>query len=150
MRLLLIAAVALLAFPAQAQDVSASPTYGDVRLTGGFTPDPHVTELTAGGSVDVTISGCAYGEVANAPDVDLYYTASGGHDLYIYAVSSIDTTILINTPNGSWVCDDDSYDDGDPLVVIRNAPSGLYDIWVGTYGSSNGSATLFISEIDPR
>lgn len=41
-------------------------------------------------------------------------------------------------------------DDGDPLVVIRNAPSGLYDIGVGTCGSRNDSATLLVSDVDPR
>ena len=148
--LLFLAALALLAVPAQAQDVSADPTYGDVRLAEGFTPDPHVTELMAGGSTEVDLPGCTYGSVANAPDVDLYYTTSGGSDLYIYAVSGDDTTILVNTPNGTWVCDDDSYGDGDPIVVIRDAPAGLYDIWVGTYGDDMADATLYISEIDPR
>ena len=151
MRLLLLAVAAvLLALPAQAQNPGASPTYGDVRLSEGFMPDPHRTNLTAGGSIDVSIGNCSYGQVANAPDVDLYYTTSGGSDLFIYAVSGTDTTILVNTPNGSWVCNDDGYGDGDPIVVIRNAPGGLYDIWVGTYGSSMANANLYISEIDPR
>ena len=38
---------------------------------------------------------------------------------------------------------------GDP-VVIPNAESGLYNVWVGTYGSEGGPATLKISELDPR
>ena len=150
MRLLIAAAALALAIPAQAQNLAADANYGNIRLAEGFTPDPHRTSLTAGGSVDVNVGGCSYGNVSNAPDLELRYTTSGSSTLYIYAVSGSDTTILVNTSNGSWVCDDDSYGDGDPIVVIRNAPAGTYDIWVGTYGSSMADATLYISEIDPR
>ena len=48
------------------------------------------------------------------------------------------------------MCNDDSFGDSDPFIVIPNAPSGLYDIWVGTYGSDPFGATLFISELDPQ
>ena len=147
---LALLALLLTAPLASAQDVSADPTYGDVSLDEGFMPDPHTTSLMAGGSVEVDLPGCSYGAVAEAPDVDLYYTTSGDSDLYIYAVSGEDTTILVNTPSGSWTCDDDSYGDGDPIVVIRSAEAGLYDIWVGTYGDDMAEAKLFISEVDPR
>lgn len=152
MRLFLLVAALLLAAPyAEAQNRSLNPTYGSVTLARGFTPDPHSIELTAGGSQNVTISGCAYGRVANAPDVKFTYrNANQATTLYVYAVSGSDTTLLVNLPNGSWTCDDDSYGDGDPLLVIRNPPSGLYDIWVGTFGSDTAPATLYISEIDPR
>ena len=148
--LLLLAALVLAAPLAHGQDVAADPTYGDVRLDEGFTPDPHVVDLTAGGSIAVDVPGCDYGVVADAPDVDLYYTTSQASDLYIYAVAGEDTTLLINLPDGSWACDDDGYGDGDPIVVIRNARAGLYDIWVGTFGDDTTEATLFISEVDPR
>ncbi|MEM1116954.1 MAG: peptidase S1 [Bacteroidota bacterium] len=151
MRIPLLLLALLVAAPlASAQDISAVPTYGDVRLDEGFMPDPHTTDLTAGGSVEVSIPGCSYGHVAEAPDVDFYYTSSGGSDLFIYAVSGDDTTILVNTPDGSWTCDDDSYGDGDPIAVIRNAPAGLYNIWVGTYSDGLSDARLMISEVDPR
>ncbi|MEL6612041.1 MAG: peptidase S1, partial [Bacteroidota bacterium] len=69
------ATLALLLVPVtvSAQNVAASPTYGDVRLTEGFRPDPHTTRLTAGGSIEVNKGACTYGFVAEAPDVDLYY-----------------------------------------------------------------------------
>jgi hypothetical protein len=144
-------AIGLVAVPeARAQNIAATPTYGDVRLEGGFLPDPHTTALTAGGSVDVSRGACQYGKVANAPDVDLYYSGNGGRTLYIYVRSSIDTTLLVNLPQGDWVCDDDSLGNLDPLLIVRNAPSGLYNVWVGTYGDSMGPGLLYISEIDPR
>lgn len=149
--LLAIAAICFVLVPTtQAQDISADPTYGNVRLDGGFMPDPHVVELTAGGSVSVNVGGCTYGKVANAPDVDFYYNGNEQRTLYITATAGDDTTLLINTPNGSWICDDDSFGNRNPILVIRNAPSGLYNIWVGTYGDDMAPATLRISEIDPR
>jgi hypothetical protein len=147
---LLLMASSLIASDLAAQSIGASPTYGSVNLRAGFLPDPHVTDLTAGGSVEVNRGSCSYGKVANSPDVDLYYEGSGGNTLYIYAESKVDITLLINLPNGSWECDDDGYQGLNPLLIVRNAPSGLYNVWVGTYGSDMASARLMISEIDPR
>jgi hypothetical protein len=113
-------------------------------------PDPWSRSLTAGGGTEVNVSGCSFGYVATAPDVDLQYQSSGGSTLYIYVQSNDDTTLLINLPDGSWVCDDDDFGDRNPIVIIPNAQGGLYDVWVGTYGDDMASATLYISEIDPR
>ena len=149
MALALLGFIALATDDAAAQDTGASPTYGDVSLDGGFTPDPWEVDLTAGGSFSVDRGNCSYGKVASAPDLDLYWEGSGS-TLYIYVVGGEDTTLLVNMPNATWRCDDDSYGDGDPILSIPKAPDGLYDIWVGTYGEGMVSATLYISELDPR
>ena len=148
--LLSVGLAAALVAPANAQDPSAVPTYGSVELAAGFTPDPHQVSLTAGGSIDVNVGGCGYGYVASSPDYDLYWTAGTGSTLYIYARAGEDTTLLINLPDGSWICNDDGLGNRNPLVTIPKAPSGLYDIWVGTYGTSTVSATLYISELNPQ
>ncbi|MDX1439417.1 MAG: hypothetical protein R3284_05895 [Rubricoccaceae bacterium] len=142
--------IALTATTASAQSISAEPTYGSVSLDEGFLPDPHSTSLTAGGSIEVNKGSCSYGYVANAPDVDLYYTSSGGSNLYVYVRGDDDTTLLINTPSGQWVCNDDGLGGSNPVVVLPGADGGLYNIWVGTYGDDLTSATLYISEVDPR
>lgn len=147
----MLAALALVPLShASAQDVAAAPTYGSAELSSGFMPDPHVIELTAGGDIAVNEGACNYGKVADAPDFDLYYTATEANTLYISAISGEDTTLLVNGPDGRWYCDDDSYGDLDPVIAIPKAQSGLYDIWVGTYGEELVSATLYISEVDPR
>ena len=133
-----------------APDLSLDPTYGDVNLDEGFLPDPHEVSLIAGGDIEVAVGSCSYGYVAEPPDVDFYYTTSGSSNLYVYVNAAEDTTLLVNRPDGSWVCNDDDLGDGNPVVVIPSAADGLYDIWVGTYGASNTNATLYISEIDPR
>lgn len=148
--LVILGLIALSAPYAAAQDYSEEPTYGSVSLEEGFLPDPHTESLTAGGSIEVSMGACNYGFVANAPDVDFYYTSSGGSDLYIYVNSTDDTTLLINKPDGSWVCNDDGLGRGNPIVMLSGAPGGLYNIWVGTYGDDLSDATLSLSEIDPR
>lgn len=148
---LLLAAAVLVAVPASAQTPSETATYAEISLAAGFTPDPYNIDITAGGTRSVSVtSECDYGVVANAPDLEVNFTESAGGPLYIYAVSSEDTTILVNMPDGSWVCDDDSYGDGDPIVEIYDADMGIYDIWVGTYNDDTASASLYVSEIDPR
>lgn len=137
--------------PAQAQDVSAAPTYGSARLASGFTPDPYNVQVQSGGSINAASLGspCA-GFIANAPDFDLYWTAgSGALPLAISVASDADTTLVINGPDGRWYCDDDGGNEGlNPSIVFNNPQSGLYDIWIGTYGNSSlQPATLSISEL---
>ncbi len=143
-------AVAVSAVPSMAQDWQASPTYGSVSLTTGFTPDPHYVGLRSGGPINVaqTLGGACRGFVANAPDFDLYFTGGSNLPLAISVDSAADTTLVINDPNGNWYCDDDSGDGLNPSIVFSNPASGLYDIWVGTYSSASlQDATLAISEL---
>ena len=112
---------------AAAQNYSLAPTFGSTNLAANFQPDPHRVSLTAGGNIDVStrVSGCL-GFVADAPQ---------------------DTTLVINAPDGSWYCDDDTRG-LDPVVQFPNPMSGQYDIWVGTWSNSSfPSAVLNISEI---
>lgn len=123
--------------------------YATRNLQGGFVPDPDVVQLTAGGSNRVAIGSCTFGYVASAPDVKLNYSGNGSRTLYIYARATSDITLLVNMPNAQYSCDDDGLGGGNPLITIPNAPSGRYDVWVGTYGTSTAPAQLFISELRP-
>lgn len=132
-------------------DWRATPTYGSVNLSAGFMPDPHQVPLSAGGSTRVNSSlghDCAGYIYAAAPDVDLYYTA-GSLPLYIHVESQADTTLVINAPDGRWYCNDDAIG-LNPMVAFPKAQSGMYNIWVGVWGSSElRDATLKITEINP-
>ncbi len=149
---LITAGVAALAAAstATAQDYTADPLYGLANLSSGFSPDPHRVDLTAGGSRQASnVRSDCRGWVANAPDYSVRYNAGSLFELYFSVDSDVDTTLLINTPTGEWICDDDGADEPlNPLIHFENPQSGRYDIWVGTY-RENGqdSATLFVSEI---
>lgn len=144
-------AAATLSLDAQAQNVYANPLYGTVNLSGGFLPDPQAVQVQAGGPMAAGSlgPGCAGYITPNQPDVRLNFSA-GSLPLYLYARSGADTTLVVNLPNGQWVCNDD-FIGLDPGLRIQPAMSGQYDIWVGTYSPGNISpATLLISELDPR
>jgi hypothetical protein len=142
-------ALACVALPAAAQDVDAEPNYGTVELAAGFTPDPHRVNLQSGGDIDASgIGSPCNGYISNAPDVRLVY-ASGNYPLIISVQSGVDTTLVVNAPDGEWYCDDDGGNIGtNPSVRFDNAMSGRYEIWVGTYGSASlAPAQLQISEL---
>jgi serine protease Do/protease YdgD len=142
-------ATTLATAPAMAQNFNLPPAFGTVTLNAGFMPDPHNVNLTAGGNIPADRLGpdCA-GTIADAPDVRLNYTG-GGFPLYLYANSSADVTLVVNLPDGTWLCNDD-LNGTDPGVVLSRPASGQYDIWVGVFSGGTAPARLGISEIPPR
>ncbi len=130
-------------------DPNLPARYGDVSLQAGFLPDPHMRNVTAGGSISAqdSFSQCR-GYIAAAPDHSVYYSA-GSSPLIFTADSDRDTTLVIYGPDGRWYCDDDGAQSSfNPMVRFNNPMSGRYSVWVGTYSSGAGApATLFVSEI---
>lgn len=146
------AAIVLGAGVAAAQNYSLQPAYGTLNLSAGFTPDPQVVNVQAGGNRSAqSLSSSCQGFIADAPDVRVNYSA-GSYQLMISADSSADTTLVINGPDGRWYCDDDGGNNGlNPLIQFNNPGSGQYDIWIGTYSSGSlQPAQLYISEIGSR
>ncbi|MAI89978.1 peptidase S1 [Ponticaulis sp.] len=131
---------------AYAQDFSLEPSFGTVALDTGFEPDPYQVEIIAGGTVDAASVGCA-GMIADAPDFRLNYNAGDIFPLIISVASADDTTLVINAPDGSWICDDDT-DGLNPVVSLSSPLSGQYDIWVGDYEGGNAASVLSISEVE--
>jgi hypothetical protein len=135
---------------ATAQDFNAQPNYGTINLNAGFMPDPQVVNLQSGGTIDAqqAISSSCRGFITNAPDVRLNYQA-GGYPLILSVASNADTTLVVNAPDGTWYCDDDSGVNGlNPMVRFNSPQSGRYEIWVGTYGNASlQPAQLNISEV---
>jgi hypothetical protein len=134
------------AAPAVAQDASQPANFGSRTLSAGFTPDPLSINVVAGGSIDASRlgNGCV-GKISSAPDFKLTYTA-GSLPLVFRTRSGEDTTLVINGADGRFYCDDDSYGDGDAEVRFNNPRSGVYDVWIGTYGDSPAAGALLITE----
>lgn len=142
-------AVVLSPAAASAQDISATPVYGTLNLSAGFSPDPQERSLSAGGSHQTSLGGCDAYIYSAAPDYDLNYQA-GSLPLIISATSDSDVLLLVNTPDGRWHCDDDSGEGLDPMLTFSSPQSGNYNIWVGTYSNRSGNlpaARLLISEL---
>lgn len=144
--LAITAAMSSFVLPAAAQDASLTAHSGEIRLSAGFTPDPYRVQVTAGGNVDGgRLPGSCTGNISDAPDFELTY-AAGSLPLVIRTVSNVDTTLIINGPNGNWYCDDDSFGDGDAEVRFDRPESGTYDVWIGTFNGGTSAATLLITE----
>lgn len=144
--MMLAVLAALAAAPAVAQDGSLTANYGEIRLRSGFTPDPYRVPIIAGGSVNGgLLPGACTGMISDAPDFEVNYTA-GSLPLVFRTMASEDTTLIINGPNGEWYCDDDGFGDGDAEVKFNRPQTGIYDIWIGTFGGGTTSATLLITE----
>ena len=141
---------------ARSAQPSAAPAVATVTLAAGFVPDPYNIEITAGGAQDARnrSAGCT-GYIAPAPDLTVFYTSDNANYLsdylYVYAASKADTTLVVQTPSGAWLCNDDDevLDTIDPWVTILNPQRGTYRIWVGTVARDTyPDATLYVSEID--
>ena len=148
MRFLTLVLTTVFFQPLLAQDYSLQASFDTVNLASGFSPDPMEYDMISGGSIDASKLGkdCK-GYIANAPDFELTFEA-GILELWVSVISSVDTTLVINTPNGEWICDDDSGGNLDPSIHFSKAPSGTFDVWIGTYDSTSmHEATLYVSEL---
>jgi hypothetical protein len=126
-----------------------SPTFGAIQLAAGFTPDPYLRDITAGGTQNIGACGGAgwAGFVPSRPDFSLVWTGLSAQ-LTIAAVTSTDAVLLVNAPDGvTWYYNDD-YRGVDPAIVIANPAQGRYDIWIGSYdGSTRNPGRLVITEL---
>jgi hypothetical protein len=140
--------LAAAALPASAQNTNADPNYGNFALESGFTPDPRVVSLRAGGSLAASrIRSDCRGFITDAPDVRLEYDA-GSLPLIISVAAAADTTLVVNAPDGTWHCDDDGGEGSNPSIRFNDPAGGRYEIWVGTYRAGlSQPARLHISEI---
>ncbi len=137
--------------PGATTDVGNS-NFGTITLAPGFTPDPHVENGTAGagaGSRDAsTLDPSCGGTIDATPDHILVLTGPSSN-LRIMANSNIDTTLVIQKPDGTYACNDDS-SGLDPMVILPNARAGAYRVWLGSYDANEAgdkSYKLGISEL---
>ncbi|MES2624840.1 MAG: pre-peptidase C-terminal domain-containing protein [Pseudomonadota bacterium] len=134
-----------------AQDVDGEALNGSISLTGGFLPDPYVVEVVPGGetAVEDLGAGCSGFIYGDGPDFELVLD-SAKSELGIFVTAGMDTTLVINDPNGNWHCSDDHADAGgeNPGVTFKKPPNGSYDIWIGTYAETTpgDGAKLVITE----
>ncbi|MGV8025098.1 MAG: hypothetical protein AB2L18_00885 [Anaerolineaceae bacterium] len=118
-------------------DYEVDPLYGLADLQRGFSPDPYIVGVGAGGTFDTSAMNLACGFTTVAPTFS--FSLSGGASegfLRIYFVASdggMDTKLLVHTPDQEWICIDNSSNSSGagPVLDIEYAPSGSYAIWVG-------------------
>lgn len=114
--------------------------FGTISLSTGFMPDPKVAQGRSGGARDAaTISpGCAGWIDAAKPDHIFIAQTPFGANFRILAHStaqpSQDITLVIQKPDGTFMCNDDAAPPAtDPVLAGNSLLPGVYKIWVGSY-----------------
>ncbi|MCZ7544180.1 MAG: SH3 domain-containing protein [Anaerolineae bacterium] len=127
---------------------SLPPVFGSTSLTSGFVPDPYTVGMTAGGPANVSyLGGGCSGFATSAPSFSVNYTAGAFPMLRFYFIGNADSTMIINTPGGSYVCVDDSFGTLNPTIDFNSPASGRYDVWIGSFAAgASVSGTLYITE----
>ncbi len=117
---------------------SGAPNFGARTIAPGFTPDPMRINVVSGGNIDISQqnlgAGCT-GFATARPDFNFTLTGTSAFlRVYVDAVQdNKDTTLIINTASGNWICNDDSNGGTNPAIDLSNAGPGLYNVWIGSY-----------------
>ena len=102
-------------------DYTQPAAFGDYVLSGNV-DQRETVELSAGGQFDATsLGGNCIGMIAEAPDVEVELQAAGGRMAMSAISPDTDVSLVVNTPDGSWVCDDDSGGNLNPRLVFEDA-----------------------------
>ncbi len=137
---------------AQGLHAAGAPRYGRQQLAPGFAPDPASFSAQSGGDVDVKslrLGDNCLGYAAGAPDFVIELAAAFDRITFLIA-SEADTTLIMQRPNGSWACNDDS-NGLNPALVFFQAAAGDYRIWIGSYAEeAYDEAALFVSTAGPE
>ena len=134
-------------------DDEGDALYGLADLQRGFSPDPYIVGVGAGGTFDTSAMNLACGFTTVAPT--FAFRLSGGASegfLRIYFVASdggMDTKLIVHTPNQEWICINNSSNSSGvgPVLDIEYAPSGSYAVWVGMQESDTyAPGMLYITQ----
>lgn len=133
--------------PAQPQGgANLESNFGTVSLEPGFVPDPKVVSGTSGGDIDAsTLNAACTGWVTETPD-HILATSGDFSSLRVMAHSAGDITLVVQKPDGTYACDDDT--EGTDPVVEAAMQQGNYKIWIGSYEQgANAQYQLGFSEL---
>ena len=124
-------------------DPARDATYGEATLAPFFQPSPFAVQFLGGGrsqAADFIAAAPCHGFAAEAPDFSIILSEAFSQ-LTFALHSPADMTLIINGADGQWHCAD-KQGTVDPAVSFRNAPAGLYDIWVGSVDEGNYAASI--------
>jgi len=131
------------------QQAAGPSNFGTVSLASGFMPDPHTETGTSGGSINAqTLNPTCRGWVASTPDHLLVATTLFNNLRVMVSGGAADTTLVVQRPDGSYLCNDDATGEGRNPLVAGGFPPGVYKIWVGSYQQGqNAPYTIGFSEL---
>jgi serine protease Do/protease YdgD len=118
---------------------TAAPTGGSggafltINPLAGFPLDPFLVSAQGGGPLEAgALAQYCTGYIPANPTVTVDYEGKGDL-LKVFFYSDGDTTLVIQMPDGKYVCSDDtSRLVLDPTVEIKKPALGRYNVWVGS------------------
>ncbi len=134
--------------------------YLTLDMQAGFALDPFLVSLNGGGELDAsTLDPACVGYINDKPVLTANW--EGAVDfLRIFFYSDSDSTLVIQQPDGGYICDDDVDENVlDPELVAEQPAAGAYKIWVGSYEPNQlipgllvitARPDLSLSSFDPR
>ena len=105
-----------------------------IDLQAGFPLDPTFVSVNAGGQVDASLLSSQCSGFINTQPVVTVNWAGKAPFVKAFFVSDDDPTMVVSTPDGRVLCNDDANDQLlDPRIRIDNPITGTYKIWLGGY-----------------
>jgi hypothetical protein len=123
-----------LAQESPASEPAGPGAYITLDLEAGFPLDPFIVSVNGGGPVAAAslAEGCP-GYVAEQPVLTANWTGEAEF-IEIFTYSDEDPTLLVQLPDGTYLCSDDATDTLlDTAVHIDTPAAGAYKVWVGAY-----------------
>ncbi len=114
--------------------ITEQKAYVTLDIQAGNPLDPFIVSVNGGGAFDAsTLGGDCSGYVNIQPVARIDW--EGKADLSkIFFYSDHDPTLIVQSPDGAFHCNDDASDLLlDPSVTFENPADGVYNIWVGSY-----------------
>ncbi|GAB4211638.1 MAG: hypothetical protein OHK0013_33550 [Sandaracinaceae bacterium] len=111
---------------------SSAPAAAPINIAPGFQPQPTTATGSAGGITDATtLNSECRGNIPLTPQHTLNVTAQIPNLTIMVNCPLGDTTLVVRTPTGQYLCNDDT-DGLNPVVSGAFAP-GTYEVFVGSY-----------------
>ncbi len=130
-----------------ALNLDAPPNTAALDLAAGFEPDPYTIRAFAGGTLDASaIDAACRGAITPEPDIRLIWTGETAL-LRIFFIGDGDATLVMRTPDGRFLCSDDSFGLLTPSIDMAQPAPGTYHIWLGSVAETiTVPGTLYLTE----
>ena len=138
---------------------AAPAAFLTMNLKAGFPLDPFVASLNGGGEIDAsTLDETCVGFIAEAPSFTVNWEGEvEAFDIFYH--SDFDPTLVLQLPDGSYLCNDDASDNLlDPELTVAAPAEGQYNLWVGSYDEGQlipgllvitANRTVSVHDFDP-
>jgi hypothetical protein len=118
---------------ATAAQQAPPPAFVTINPEAGLPLDPFVISLQAGGPVDAaTVAKECNGFVTKNPALTIDYKGKS-EILKVFFYSDGDPVLLIQSPDGKYVCNDNTNAAlRDPTLTLSKPAQGRYNVWLGS------------------